>query len=72
MGLRTGASAIDGVTRPRPLRGQILDRAAPTRVDDLDRLRFPQIPPSQGRGSEKKNRGTAAATKPAGHQAGHP
>ena len=32
---------------------------------------FLQIPPPQGRGTEKKNRGPAATTESAGHQASH-
>ena len=46
--------AAQGGTRPRSLRGQILDRATPTRLDDHDRLRLPPIPPPQSSGTEKK------------------
>ena len=57
MGLRTGASADEGGTWPRPLRRPILVRAAPTRFDDHDGLCLPSVPPPQGRGSEKKESG---------------
>src|ERR1700677_3451967 len=57
MGLRAGASAVEGRTRPRPLRRQILDRTTPARLDDHDRLRLPPVPPPQGRGTEKKESG---------------
>ena len=37
--------------------GRILVRAAPTRLDDHDRLCLPSVPPPQGRGSEKEKIG---------------
>ena len=54
MDLRTGASATQGGTRPRPFRGTLLDRPAPTCADDNDRLRLSAIPPPQSRGTKKK------------------
>jgi len=44
LGLRAGAPAAEGGTRPRPLRGPLLDRPAPARADDHDRLRLPAAP----------------------------
>src|SRR5579863_3941709 len=54
MGVRTSTSTTERGTRPRPLRRQILDRVTPARLDDYDCLRFPSVPPPQGRGTEKK------------------
>jgi dihydrofolate reductase len=50
----------------------ILDRLAPTRLDDNDCLRLPAIPPPESSGAEKKSRGTAATTEHAGRPASHP
>ena len=47
LGLRAGAPAAQGRTRPRPLRGPIMDRPAPARAHDHDRLRLPPVPPPQ-------------------------
>ena len=45
LGLRTGASATQGRTRPRSLRGALLARPPSSRVDDHDRIRLPAKPP---------------------------
>src|ERR687894_250481 len=42
--LRAGAPADEGGARPRPLRGTVLGRAAPSRPDGADRLRLPAAP----------------------------
>ncbi len=44
LGLRAGAPAAQAGTRPRPLRGALLDRPAPACADDLHRLRLPAAP----------------------------
>ena len=44
LGPRAGPPAARGRTRPRSLRGTLPDRAAPTRVDDVHRLRLPAAP----------------------------
>src|SRR5918997_1236528 len=44
LGLRAGAPADEGRTRPRPLRGALLGRAAPPRPDGADRPRLPAAP----------------------------
>jgi hypothetical protein len=44
LGLRAGPPAAQGGTRPRPLRGPLLDRAAPARAYDVHRLRLPAAP----------------------------
>src|SRR3712207_4875516 len=44
LGLRAGAPADEGRTRPRPLRGALLGRAAPPRPDGAGRLRLPAAP----------------------------
>src|SRR6266567_6174991 len=41
MDLRTGSSAVERRTRPRPLRGAILARPSPSCTHDDDRLRLP-------------------------------
>ena len=56
LGVRAGAPADEGGTRPRPLRGPILDGPAPARLDDHDRLRLPPVPPSPGRWGKKGSR----------------
>jgi SRSO17 transposase len=57
LGLRTGASAAQGGTWPRPLRGALMDGPAPARADDDDRLRLPTIspPPTSGRGKKESS-----------------
>jgi len=50
LGLRTGASATQGGTRPRPF----LDRAASTRSHDNDRLRLPPNKKARSGGTEKR------------------
>ena len=51
--MRTGASATEGRARP-PLRRTIMDRPAPARADDDDRLRLPPVPaPQAGQRAEK-------------------
>jgi len=59
-------------SRTPALRRQVLDRIAPTRLDDDDSLRLPPVPPPQGCGTKKKSRGAAATTKHASGQTGHP
>jgi hypothetical protein len=72
MGLRAGASAAQGRTRPRSLRSPVLDRPASTYLDDNDRLCLSPIPPPQSSGTKKKSRRAAAATEHARHPTGHP
>jgi DDE superfamily endonuclease len=45
LGLRTGASATQGRTRSRSLRGALLARPPSSRVDDHDRIRLSAKPP---------------------------
>src|SRR3954466_4249733 len=40
LGVRAGASAAQGRTRPRPFRGAFMDRVAPARADDMPGLRL--------------------------------
>lgn len=55
--LRAGASAAEGGTRARSLRGAIMDRAAPARAHDHDRLCLPSIPaPQAGEAGKKESR----------------
>jgi len=56
-GLRAGAPAAQGRAGTGALRGALLDRAAPTRADDLHRVRLPAAPgprraPSGGAGEK--------------------
>ncbi len=44
LGVRAGAPAAQGGPWPRPLRGPLLDRTAPTRADDVRGLRLPPAP----------------------------
>jgi SRSO17 transposase len=55
LGLRTSSPAVEGRTRPRPLRRAIMDGPPPTRADDDDRLRLPAIPPPQAGQRGKKD-----------------
>src|SRR3954451_20355770 len=55
MGVRASAPADEGGTRPRPLRGPILDRPASARADDDDGLRLPSAPPPEGRWGGKES-----------------
>jgi hypothetical protein len=48
LGVRAGAPAAEGGTRPRPLRGPVLDRPAPPRAHGDARLRLPPAPPPRG------------------------
>ncbi len=52
--LRAGASAVEGGTRTRPLRGTIMDGAPSARAHDHDRLCLPPIPAPQAGEAEKK------------------
>src|SRR4051795_12576829 len=52
--LRAGPSAPEAGTRPRRLRGPVLDRPAPARADDLHRLRLPATPAPEGCGAGEK------------------
>src|SRR6201995_422021 len=52
--VRAGASATQAGTRARRLRGPVLDRAAPARVDDLHRLCLSATPAPEGCGSGEK------------------
>ena len=52
--LRAGTSAPEAGTRPRRLRGPVLDRPAPARADDLHRLRLPATPALEGCGAGEK------------------
>src|SRR3954468_21265295 len=70
MGVRAGAPAAQGGARPRPLRGPVLDRAAPARPDGDARPLLPPAPPPAGAG-EKRGRAIARPAAPAG-PAGHP
>src|SRR5258708_14564586 len=54
MGLRTGSSTAEGGTRARPLRGKVLERTSPSRVDDNDCLRIPPTSPPHKSGAGKK------------------
>ena len=52
--MRAGPPAAEGRTRPRPFRGSIMGRPAPTRLDGGDRLRLPaEPPPSPGEGEKE-------------------
>src|SRR4051794_15669642 len=53
--LRAGTSAPEAGTRPRRLRGPLLDRPAPARADDLHRLRLPATPALEGGGAGEKS-----------------
>src|SRR5215213_1651357 len=53
--LRAGASAAQAGTRPRRLRGPVLDRPAPARPDDLHCLRLPATPALEGCGAGGKS-----------------
>src|SRR5215218_8625923 len=53
--LRAGASAAQAGTRPRRLRGPVLDRPAPARPDDLHCLRLPATPALEGGGAGGKS-----------------
>ena len=67
--LRAGASAAQGRARPRPLRGALMDRSAPPRPHDDDRLRLPAIPPSrrsEGGKKEARVRRHSLACRPCG------
>ena len=52
LGVRAGAPAAEGGARPRPLRGPLLDRPAPARADDHDRVRVPPAPAARGAGKK--------------------
>ena len=65
LGVRAGASATQGRTRSRSLRGPLLARAAPTCADDADRLSVPAAPAFAGRQGGKKE-------KPADHRHNRP
>src|SRR6266568_6181816 len=54
MDLRTGASAVERGTRPRPLRGTILARPSPSCTHDNDRLRLPSATSPQKSAAGKK------------------
>ncbi len=57
LGLRTGASATQGRTRPRPLRRALVERPAPTCADVHDRSRLPPVTPAQtGQRGKKESR----------------
>src|SRR6185437_11257495 len=77
LGLRAGTSATETGTRPRPLRGAVLDRAASTCADDciafayLQHLRLAK-PGSARRGENTCPRsGTATIAQPAGPASRH-
>src|SRR3712207_7708850 len=53
LGLRAGAPADEGGTRPRPLRGAELARAAPPRAHGDDRHGVPAAPPPRRARSEE-------------------
>ena len=53
MGLRTGPSADERGTRPRPLRGPILAGPSPSCPDDDDRLRLPPASSLRRQGAKK-------------------
>ena len=69
--MRASPSATQGRTRPGPLRGPILDRAPPPRLDDDDGLCLPAKPPDRSGGTEKKSPRPAAATHPASSAPSH-
>src|SRR6266581_7202692 len=54
MDLRTGSSAVERGTRPRPLRGAILARPSPSCTHDNDRLRLPSATSPQKSAAGKK------------------
>src|SRR5262249_34970580 len=54
MDLRAGSPATERRTRSRSLRGPILARPASSRANDVDRLRFPPVPPPKTSKTEKK------------------
>jgi SRSO17 transposase len=54
-----------GGARPRPLRGPLLDRPAPPRADDHDRVRVPPAPAARGAGKK-----AAPARRPPGRRRG--
>ncbi len=57
LGLRAGPSATQGRARPRPLRGTVMERPAPTRTDVHDRARLPPVTSAQaGQRGEKESR----------------
>src|SRR5512143_2828292 len=69
LGLRAGPPTAQGGTRPRPLRGPLLERAAPTRAHDADRFRVPPAPPPRRSGAGKKastDRRLTPACRPCG------
>src|ERR687894_416494 len=64
--LRAGAPADEGGARPRPLRGTVLGRAAPSRPDGADRLRLPAAPaaPAEWPAGEKSAPPARHPTRP--------
>src|SRR5690349_1009416 len=52
LGVRAGAPADEGGAGARPLRGPLLDRPAPARADDHDRVRVPPAPAARGAGKK--------------------
>lgn len=57
MGLRAGPSATQGRAWPRPLRGAVMERSAPTRPDVHDRSRLPTVTSTQaGQRGKKESR----------------
>ena len=61
MDLRTGASAVEGGTRTRSLRGAIMARSSSSRADDNDCLRLPATSSPHTSEAEKKNQRAAAS-----------
>lgn len=69
--MRASPSATQGRTRPGPLRGPVLGRAPPPRLDDDDGLCLPAKPPDRSGGTEKKSLRPTAAPQPASSAPSH-
>ena len=67
LGLRAGAPAAQGRTRPRPLRRPLMARSSSPCADGHDRLRLPPASSPRRRERGKKNLGRPASADAAGH-----
>ena len=63
MDLRASPPATEGGTGPRPFRGAVMDRTAPTRAHDDDRICLPAIAPSRS-GETGRKKSTAHRPTP--------